>query len=132
MPVIVSVGDGAELQHVRLMEDALDAANITTADFSRLGGKAKLNTFNLTRGGSVSRYQGFITFAGEGSELATNGVNPLGGRRHGDTTLLVDHAVPHCASREVFAPARCSRTVGIRCSRAASSCARTRRRPTAR
>ena len=99
--VIVSVGDGAELQHVRLMEDALDAANITTG-FFRLGGKAKLNTFNLTRGGSVSRYQGFITFAGEGSELATNGVNLLGGRRHGDTTLLVDHAVPHCASREVF------------------------------
>ncbi len=109
--VIVSVGDGAELQHVRLMEDALDAANITTG-FFRLGGKAKLNTFNLTRGGSVSRYQGFITFAGEGSELATNGVNLLGGRRHGDTTLLVedvykrqllvDHAVPHCESRELF------------------------------
>lgn len=99
--VIVSIGDGAELQHVRLMEDAHDAANITTGIFT-IGAKAKLNTFNLTRGGSVSRYQGFIKFVGEGSELATNGVNLLGGRRHGDTTLLVDHAVPHCTSREVF------------------------------
>jgi Fe-S cluster assembly protein SufD len=99
--VVVSVGDDAELQHVRLMEDALDAANITTAVFT-LGAKAKLNTFNLTHGGAVSRYQGFIAFAGEGSELATNGVNLLGSRRHGDTTLVVDHAVPNCASREVF------------------------------
>ncbi|WP_315832500.1 Fe-S cluster assembly protein SufD [Bradyrhizobium prioriisuperbiae] len=99
--VIVTIGDEAELQHIRLMEDAHDAANITTGIFT-LGAKAKLNTFNLTRGGSVSRYQGFIKFAGEGSELATNGVNLLGGRRHGDTTLLVDHAVPHCSSREVF------------------------------
>ena len=99
--VVIWIGDGAELQHVRLMEDALDAANITTGVFT-IGAKAKLNSFNLTNGGNVSRYQGFITFAGEGSELATNGVNLLGSRRHGDTTLVVDHAVPHCSSREVF------------------------------
>lgn len=99
--VVVWIGDNAELQHVRLMEDALDAANISTGVFT-IGAKAKLNTFNLTNGGGVSRYQGFITFAGEGSELTTNGVNLLGARRHGDTTLVVDHAVPNCASREVF------------------------------
>jgi Fe-S cluster assembly protein SufD len=99
--VVIWIGDGAELQHVRLMEDALDAANITTGVFT-IGAKAKLNTFNLTNGGSVSRYQGFIAFAGEDSELTTNGVNLLGARRHGDTTLVVDHAVPNCSSREVF------------------------------
>ncbi|MDH8576105.1 SufD family Fe-S cluster assembly protein, partial [Klebsiella pneumoniae] len=79
----------------------LDAANISTGIFT-IGAKAKLNTFNLTNGGNISRYQGFITFAGEGSELTTNGVNLLGARRHGDTTLVVDHAVPHCSGREVF------------------------------
>lgn len=99
--VVVSVGDRADLQHIRLMEDALDAANITTAIFT-LGTKTKLNTFNLTHGAKVSRYQGFIRFDGEGAELTTNGVNLLGGQRHGDTTLLVDHAVPGCMSREVF------------------------------
>jgi Fe-S cluster assembly protein SufD len=99
--VVIWIGDGAELQHVRLMEDGFDAANISTGVFT-IGAKAKLNTFNLTNGGSVSRYQGFLTFAGEGSELTTNGVNLLGARRHGDTTLVVDHAVPHCSSREVF------------------------------
>lgn len=99
--VEVSVGDDTELQHVRLMEDARDAANITTAAF-RLGARTKLNSFGLTQGAAVSRYQGFITFAGEGSELSTNGVNLLGSRRHGDTTLVVDHTVPNCVSREVF------------------------------
>jgi len=99
--VVIWTGADSQLQHVRLMEDALDAANISTAIVT-LGAKAKLNTFNLTRGGSLSRYQAFITFAGEGAELTTNGVNLLGGRRHGDTTMLVDHAVPNCTSREVF------------------------------
>ena len=99
--IVIWIGDRAEVQHVRLMEDALDAANITTAIFT-LGTKTRLNTFNLTNGAKVSRYQGFIRFAGEGAELTTNGVNLLGGQRHGDTTLLVDHAVPGCMSREVF------------------------------
>ena len=34
--------------------------------------------------------------------VETNGVNLLNGRQHADTTLFMDHAVPNCASREVF------------------------------
>ncbi len=99
--VIVWIGEGAELEHVRLMADASDAVNVSTAVFT-IGARARLNTFNMTSGGHVSRYQGHITFAGEGAHVATNGVNLLNGRQHGDTTLFMDHAVPNCESREVF------------------------------
>jgi len=99
--VNVWLGDGAELQHVRLMVDAADAINISTPIFT-IGAKTHLNTFNMTSGGGVSRYQGYLTFAGEGAEVSANGVNLLNGRQHADTTLFLDHAVPHCASREIF------------------------------
>lgn len=99
--VVFFIGDGAELEHVRLMEDALDAINISTAVFT-VGAKAKLNTLNLTSGGGVSRYQGFVSISGEGAHVATNGVNLLNGTQHADTTLVLNHAVPHCVSREVF------------------------------
>lgn len=99
--VVVWLGDTAQLDHVRLMSDALDAANITTGIFT-IGAHAKLNLFNMTSGGRVSRYQGFITLAGEGGDLNANGVNLLKGTQHGDMTLVVDHAVPHGTSREVF------------------------------
>jgi Fe-S cluster assembly protein SufD len=99
--VIVFIGAGAELEHVRLMADASDAANISTAVFT-VGARARLNTFNMTSGGNVSRYQGFVTFAGEGAQVTTNGVNLLNGRQHADSTLLLDHAVPNCTSREIF------------------------------
>jgi Fe-S cluster assembly protein SufD len=56
----------------------------------------------MTSGCNVSRYQAVIAFAGEGSHVATNGVNLLNGRQHADTTLFMDHAVPNCVSREVF------------------------------
>jgi len=99
--VVLSIGDGAELSHVRVMADALDAANITSGIFA-VGAKAKYDFFNMTIGGALSRFQGFLTLNGEGSELNVNGVNLLKGTQHGDTTLLVDHAVPNCTSRELF------------------------------
>ena len=99
--LVVSVGDHARFDHVRLMEDSRDAFNISTA-FVTVGAHSHFNTFNMTSGGNVSRYQGFITCVGEHSHVATNGVNLLNGTQHGDTTLFLDHAVPNCASREVF------------------------------
>ncbi|MBP0109670.1 Fe-S cluster assembly protein SufD [Bradyrhizobium vignae] len=99
--VIVQIGDDADVAHIRLMDDAPDAVNVTS-QFVTVGANTKLNFFNMTTGAAVSRLQGFITFSGEGSELAVNGVNLLKKTEHGDTTLVVDHAVPNCVSRETF------------------------------
>ncbi|PJG52758.1 Fe-S cluster assembly protein SufD [Bradyrhizobium forestalis] len=99
--VLLSIGDDADVAYIRLMDDAPDAVNITS-QFVTVGANVKLNYFNMTSGGAVSRLQGFITFTGEGSELSLNGVNLLKKTEHGDLTLLVDHAVPNCMSRETF------------------------------
>ncbi len=99
--ITVRLGEAAELEQVRLMVDAPDAVNISTAIFS-IGAKARLNALNMTSGGGVSRYQGNLVFAGEGAEVNANGVNLLNGRQHADTTLFLDHAVPNCKSREIF------------------------------
>ncbi|MCW2218203.1 Fe-S cluster assembly protein SufD [Bradyrhizobium japonicum] len=99
--VILSVGDNADVAHIRLLDDAPDAVNVTS-QFVTVGANTKLNFFNMTTGAAVSRLQGFITLAGEGSDLSVNGVNLLQKTEHGDTTLVVDHAVPNCISREVF------------------------------
>jgi Fe-S cluster assembly protein SufD len=99
--LVVAIGDNSRLDHVRLVEDSREAVNISSAVIT-LGAHAHFNTFGMISGAAVSRYQATIAFAGEGSRVETNGVNLLNGRQHADTTLLMDHAVPHCASREVF------------------------------
>jgi Fe-S cluster assembly protein SufD len=99
--LVVSIGDGARLDHVRLIEDGREAFNISSAVVT-LGADAHFNTFGMTSGSNVSRYQPVIAFAGEGSRVEANGVNLLNGRQHADSTLLLDHAVPNCASREIF------------------------------
>jgi Fe-S cluster assembly protein SufD len=99
--LIVSIGDDARLDHVRLVEDGREAFNISSSAVT-LGKHAHLNTFGMTSGALMSRYQAVIAVAGEGSKVETNGVNLLNGRQHADTTLFLDHAVPNCASREIF------------------------------
>ena len=99
--LVLAVGDGARLDHVRLIEDGREAFNISSS-VVRLGVKSHFNTFGLTSGSLVSRYQAVIAFAGQGARVETNGVNLLNGRQHADTTLFLDHAVPNCASREIF------------------------------
>ena len=99
--LIPSIGDGGRLDHVRLVEDGREAFNISSAVVT-LGANAHFNTFGMTTGSLVSRYQAVIAVAGEGSRVETNGVNLLNGRQHADTTLFLDHAVPNCSSREIF------------------------------
>jgi len=99
--LVVSIGDDARLDHVRLIEDSPEAFNISSALVS-LGAHAHFNTFGMASGAIVSRYQAVIAVAGEGSRVETNGVNLLNGRQHADTTLFLDHAVPNCSSREIF------------------------------
>jgi Fe-S cluster assembly protein SufD len=99
--LIVSIGNNSRLDHVRLIEDGREALNISSG-LVTLGAHAHLNAFGMNSGAGVSRYQAAITFAGEGSKVETNGVNLLNGKQHADTTLVMDHAVPNCASREVF------------------------------
>jgi Fe-S cluster assembly protein SufD len=99
--LLLGIGDGARLDHVRLVEDGREAFNISSS-VVRLGAKAHFNTFGMTSGSHVSRYQAVIAFAGEDSRVETNGVNLLNGRQHADSTLFLDHAVPNCASREIF------------------------------
>lgn len=99
--VILWIGDDADVAHIRLMDDAPDAVNISSGIVT-VGANTKLNFFNMTTGAAVSRLQGFIALTGEGSELLVNGVNLLKKTEHGDTTLVIDHVVPNCTSREVF------------------------------
>ena len=99
--LVLAIGDGALLDHVRLVEDSRDAFNISSSVVT-LGTRAHFNTFGMTSGAGVSRYQAVIAVAGEHSRVETNGVNLLNGRQHADSTLFLDHAVPNCSSREIF------------------------------
>jgi Fe-S cluster assembly protein SufD len=67
-----------------------------------VGAHARFNEFLFTTGGAVVRNQLFVRFSGEGTIAGIRGASLLKGRQHADTTLIADHAVADCTSREVF------------------------------
>ena len=50
----------------------------------------------------LSRSQIYAAFTGEGSALDISGALLMRGHQHCDTTLIVEHRVPRCTSRELF------------------------------
>jgi Fe-S cluster assembly protein SufD len=97
----VIVGKGAKLAHLKLALEAGGGAHLANW-LTELGPDADYRGFHFTAGTGLARNQIAVTFAGTGSNLDLSGAF-LG--RHGehiDTTLVVDHAVPQCTSRELF------------------------------
>jgi FeS assembly protein SufD len=95
------IGAKAAIDHIKVEREGDDAVHLGTA-LVEIGADARYNAFHFSTGGSVVRSQTFARFAGEGSTLDISGALLLRGRQHCDTTLLVEHAVPHCTSRELF------------------------------
>jgi Fe-S cluster assembly protein SufD len=108
----VSVGEGAHLAHLEVTL-AGDAASHLATWLATLGEKATYRAFQLTAATGLARSNLFVTFKGEGAKLDISGLFLGRGAEHIDTTLVVDHAVPGCVSRELFKGVLADRARGV-------------------
>ncbi len=100
--LVIEMGDGAEVEHLtRISRQGADAIIIRSV-LAALGANCRYDGFALIADGGLVRRQIFLRFDGEHSTASIRGLSLLSGKRHADTTLVVDHAVPHCTSREYF------------------------------
>ena len=97
----LKVGDSAHVDHVKITGQGAGALHVSSL-MATIGAHARFNAFLFTTGAAVVRNQLFVRFAGEGIIAGIRGASLLKGRQHTDTTLIADHAVPDCTSREVF------------------------------
>jgi Fe-S cluster assembly protein SufD len=97
----LKVGDKAHVDHVKLIDEGAKALHVSTL-MAAVGAQARFNAFSFTTGGAAVRNQMFLHFAGPETVAGIRGVNLLKGRQHADNTLVVDHAVGGCQSRELF------------------------------
>ena len=78
-----------------------------------LGAEAIYWSFQLTAGTQLTRNTTFVDFRGEDAKLDVSGLFLGRGSEHIDTTLVVDHAVPACESRELFKGVLADRARGV-------------------
>jgi Fe-S cluster assembly protein SufD len=95
------VGDKAHVDHVKITTGPDDLIHVSSL-MAAIGAQAHLNAFAFNVGGGVVRNQTFLRFDGEGTVAGLRGATLLKGKQHVDSTLMVDHKVGGCQSREVF------------------------------
>jgi Fe-S cluster assembly protein SufD len=97
----VTVGNGATLHHAKVAVDEGKSLHLSNCDVT-LGADAKYFGFQFSTGLGLARNGINVIFDGEGSKLDLSGAYLARHSEHIDTTLVVDHAVPRCESRELF------------------------------
>ncbi len=100
--VEIAAGHDVSMEHIRV-NLADKNATILTSLGGRMGARSALTSGNFVTGGALSRHQVFLRFEGEGATATISGASMLTDRQQADTTLVVDHSVPECVSREHFA-----------------------------
>ena len=72
------VGDGAHVDHVKIIGEGADALHVSTLA-AAIGAHARFNSFTFTAGGAVVRNQLFLNFDGEGTVAGIRGATPAQG-----------------------------------------------------
>jgi Fe-S cluster assembly protein SufD len=97
----VVVGENATVDYAKIEEEGEQAFHVATVHFHQQRSSAVHST-SIQFGGSLVREDMRTVLDGEGCESTLNGLYVIGGRQHVDNHTTIDHAKPHCGSRELY------------------------------
>lgn len=97
----IHLGADARLEHARLQDESGAARHLSHV-YLRQGHASHYRGCHVSVGGTWSRTEFHNRMETEQAEFTLDGLYIAGDRQLTDVHLDVDHAVPHCASRERF------------------------------
>jgi Fe-S cluster assembly protein SufD len=97
----IAVADHAVVDHYKLQEESGDAYHLANTQVV-LGGKSTFTSHYVSRGARLVRNEMRVRFDAEWSEATVNGLYLGSGQQHVDNFTVIDHAMPHCASHELY------------------------------
>lgn len=95
------VGENATVSHYMIEREHREAFNISTLRIQQ-GRSANVASHSVLLGGGLVRNNVHPVLAGEGGECLINGLFVGYGRQHLDNYMQVEHASPHCSSRQFY------------------------------
>jgi Fe-S cluster assembly protein SufD len=96
----IVVGDRAVVDHYKLQQESLAAFHIATLQ-ATIGQSANFASHSISLGGALVRNDANATLS-EGSEATLNGLYIVNGTQHIDNHTMIDHAMPHGTSHELY------------------------------
>ncbi len=114
----IGVCDRARVQHVKVLAGVRESSGPAASAhlgtwIVGLGAQSEYRAFQFTAGAPLVRNQLLVAFGGEGAKLDMSGCFLGRDAEHIDTTLVIDHAVPGCTSRELVKGVLADRARGV-------------------
>ena len=94
-------GEDAVISHYMIERDDREAFNVSTLR-TQQARSANVSSHSVLLGGGLVRNNVHPVLAGEGGECLINGLFIGNGSQHMDNYMLVEHASPHCSSRQFY------------------------------
>ncbi len=107
----LAIGAGARVKHVRLA--ASEASKHLSSAAVTLAEGAHYEPLQMAVNGTLIRAEAEIRFDGPNARCHYAGAMLLSAHSHADFTLVVDHAAPHCESRELVKAVLGGRSRGV-------------------
>ncbi len=97
----VVVGQSGVLSHYLIERESPQAFNVSTLRIQQ-DRSSSVASHSVLVGGALVRNNVHPVLAGEGGECLINGLFMATGRQHMDNYMRVEHASPHCDSRQFY------------------------------
>jgi Fe-S cluster assembly protein SufD len=108
----LAIAEAAQVAHVKVTLAGEAESHLATSRL-RLAAGARYRAFQFTASTGLVRNGVALTFAGEGAKADVSGCFLGRGNEHIDTTLVIDHALAGCESRELFKGVLADRARGV-------------------
>ena len=108
----IEVAAGAMLTHARLQQEG-DAGFQLSTVYARVAEGGTYDNFTLNAGARLVRNEIHAILAGPKAACHMNGAQLLQDGQHADTTTVLDHAAPDCASRQTYKTVLAGRSRGV-------------------
>jgi Fe-S cluster assembly protein SufD len=97
----IVLGENAVLDHYKLQRESLEAFHVASLCVHQ-SRDSNFSTHSISLGGLLVRNDVNVVLGGEGGEAVLDGLYIARGQQHVDNHTRIDHASPHCTSRELY------------------------------
>lgn len=108
----VATGENASLEHVKVQEESELAFHVGTVQASQAR-SSRFHSYSISLGARLARHDINTVLDGEGAECTLYGLYQVNGRQHVDHHTRLDHAMPHCSSREYYRGILDGKSMGV-------------------
>ena len=108
----VVAADGAVVDLCKLQREDEQAYHVATLQ-THLSRGARFASHSISLGGALTRNDLNMVLDAEGIECILNGLYLAQGTQHVDNHTFIDHAKPHCSSREFYKGVLAGRSHGV-------------------